>query len=67
VNVTEEYKAARDKVLTDMLQFLPVATNRDVDELYREFYELKKTVKELAKKFEKVESLSAREAAHESA
>ena len=67
VNVTEEYKAAREKVLTDMLQFLPVATNRDVDELYKEFYELKKTVKELAKKFEKLESLSAREASYESA
>jgi hypothetical protein len=67
VNVTEEYKAAREKVLTDMLQFLPVATNRDVDELYKEFYGLKKTVKELAKKFEKLESLTAREASHESA
>ena len=67
VNVTEEYKAAREKVLADMLQFLPVAMNRDVDELYKEFYELKKTVKELAKKFEKLESLTAREASHESA
>lgn len=67
VNVMEEYKAAREKVLADMLQFLPVAMNRDVDELYKEFYELKKTVKELANKFEKLESLSAREVSHESA
>jgi class III poly(R)-hydroxyalkanoic acid synthase PhaE subunit len=67
VNVTEEYKAAREKVLADMLQFLPVVTNRDMDELYKEFYELKKKVKELAKKFEKLESLSAREVSHESA
>ncbi len=67
VNVMEEYKAAREKVLADILQFFPVPTNRDMDELCKEFYELKKTVKELAKKFEKLESLSAREASYESA
>jgi len=67
VNVMGEYKAAREKVLADILQFFPVPTNRDMDELCKDFYELKKTVKGLAKKFEKLESLSTREASHESA
>jgi class III poly(R)-hydroxyalkanoic acid synthase PhaE subunit len=67
LNAIEEYKAAREKVLVDILQFLPIPTNRDMDELYKEFHELKKTVKELAKKFKKLESLSAREVSHESA
>ena len=61
VNVMEEFKAAREKVLADILQFFPVPTNRDMDELCKEFFELKKTVKELAKKVKNLESLSARE------
>ncbi len=61
VNVMEEFKAAREKVLADILQSLSVPTNRDMDELCKDFFELKKTVKEMAKKVKKLESLSARE------
>lgn len=56
VTAVEEFKAARDSVLVDILQFLPVPTNRDMDALYKEFHVLKKTVKEMAKKVKKLES-----------
>lgn len=46
----EEYKIARDKVLVDLLQSLPIPTNKDMDELYKEIHVLKKTVKAMAKK-----------------
>lgn len=44
------FTAAREKVMEDVLQSLPVPTNRDIDELYREIYQLKKTVKRLEKR-----------------
>jgi hypothetical protein len=43
-------------VLVDVLQSLPIPTNREMDELYKEFHALKKTVKEMAKKIKKLES-----------
>lgn len=55
-SAAEESKLARDKVLTDVLGFFPIPTNKDMDELYKEFYALKKTVKEMAKKIKKLES-----------
>lgn len=56
LNAVDEYKAARDNVLVDVLQFLPIPTNKEMDELYKEFHVLKKTVKEMAKKVKKLES-----------
>ncbi len=47
-----EYRKAREEVMYDMLQNLPVPTNKEMDELYEEFYLLKKQVKQLAKKLE---------------
>lgn len=47
-----DYQMARQKMLTDFLQLLPVPTNRDMDELYKEIYLLKKKVKELGSKME---------------
>ena len=52
----DENKAARDNVLMDILQVLPVPTNRDMIEVYKELYTLKKTVKELTKKAKQSES-----------
>lgn len=57
MNAVQDYKAAREKVLIDLLQVLPIPTNRDMDDLYKEFYVLKKKVKEMAKKIENTESL----------
>jgi len=43
-------------VLVDLLQFLPLPNNKEMDELYKEIHVLKKTVKEMAKKLKKLES-----------
>jgi polyhydroxyalkanoate synthase subunit PhaE len=56
LNAVQDYKTAREKVLIDLLQVLPIPTNRDMDDLYKEFYVLKKKVKEMAKKIEKLEA-----------
>jgi uncharacterized coiled-coil DUF342 family protein len=56
LRAVDEYKAARDNVLVDLLQVLPIPTNKEMDELYKEFHVLKKTVKEMAKKIKKLES-----------
>ena len=56
LRAVEEYKIARDNVLVDLLQFLPIPNNKEMDELYKEIHVLKKTVKEMAKKLKKLES-----------
>jgi len=45
-----EFVVARREILQDALQALPVPTQKDMDELYKEIYLLKKRVKELEKK-----------------
>lgn len=45
-----EYRTAREDFMCDMLKQLPVPTNRDMDDLYKEFYLLKKKVKDLSRK-----------------
>ena len=57
LNALENYKIAREKVIEDMLGMFPVPTQKDMDELYKELYHLKKKVKALEK--EKVESLNS--------
>ncbi len=52
VNTAQEYKMAQHKMLVDMLQALPIPTNKDMDDLYKEIYLLKKKVKELSGKLE---------------
>lgn len=46
----EDFVLAKNDALRDILQFLPVPTTSEMDELYKEFYHLKKRVKELEKK-----------------
>lgn len=53
LDAMEEFLGARKNVIQDMLQTLPVATSRDMDELSKKVYLLNKKVKELAKKVEK--------------
>jgi class III poly(R)-hydroxyalkanoic acid synthase PhaE subunit len=45
----EDYLSARNQIVTDALQSLPIPTNKDLDELYDELYHLKKRVKDLEK------------------
>ena len=47
-----KYRKAKDAVFTDAIKQLPIPTNKDMDELYKEIYLLKKKVRELNKKLE---------------
>lgn len=49
LNTLEDFLIAKNEALRDFLQMLPVVTNKDMDDLYREFHLLKKRVKELEK------------------
>ncbi len=50
VDESASFRLSRNEVLMDFMQFLPVPTNKDMDDVYKELYELKKMVKELIKK-----------------
>jgi hypothetical protein len=45
----EEFISARNRIFADVMQSLPIPTNKDLDDLYDEIYRLKKRVKELEK------------------
>ena len=46
----EDFTLAKQELLAGSLEALPIPTHRDMDELYREVYLLKKQVKELSRK-----------------
>lgn len=48
----ENFVAAKNEILQDFLQALPVPTDRDMDELYQEIYLLKKRMREHEKSHE---------------
>ena len=48
----ENFIAAKNEILQDFLQTLPVPTDKDMDELYREIYLLKKRLREHEKNHE---------------
>ncbi|MCK9230383.1 MAG: hypothetical protein M0Q23_07805 [Syntrophales bacterium] len=48
-----EYIISRNEVLQDMLQSMPIPTYREMDELYKELYLMKKKVRELESRLEK--------------
>lgn len=52
LDALEEFTGARQKFLQGFLQTLSVPSYTDLDDLSKELYELKKRVKELAKKIE---------------
>ena len=49
INASTDFTRARKEVLTDLLQFLPLPTQQDMDDLYQEIYVLKKRLKALEK------------------
>jgi len=49
LNALEDYKMTQEKVIEDILGMFPVPTQKDMDELYKEIYLLKKKVKALEK------------------
>jgi polyhydroxyalkanoate synthesis regulator phasin len=54
INKLEDFVMAKDETMRDFLQFLPIPTNKEMDELYKEFHLLKKRVNELEKKVKSV-------------
>ena len=50
LNCLHDYRAARAEFFMDLLQNLPIPTNKDMDELYKDLHILKKRVKELERK-----------------
>ncbi len=50
LNRLHDYRAARAEFFMDLLQNLPIPTNKEMDELYKDLYILKKRVKELERK-----------------
>ena len=55
VNTYMEFYALYEEVMQDGLQFLPVTTKKDMNEVYRENYLLKKQVKALSQRMEDLE------------
>jgi len=47
LDAMNQFLSARREVLEDMLQSVPVATHKDMDELYKEIYHLKRRIREL--------------------
>jgi len=56
LNAMEEFTLARQKFLQDLMQMFPAPTYKDIDDLSKEIYELKKRVKEMAEKVDKLYS-----------
>jgi hypothetical protein len=50
-----DFTAAKEDLLADALKALPIPTTRDMDELYLEIHLLKKKVRELSRRMEKLE------------
>lgn len=53
-----DYWRARDEALREALSALPIAGRQEMDEVYQELYLLKKQVRELGKRLEKLERKS---------
>ena len=49
LNAMEEYTAARQQLIQDIMQMFQMPTNKEMDELYKEIYALKKRIKKLEK------------------
>ena len=47
-----KYKTAREDFLCDMLQNFPIPTYHDMDALYKDFYVLKKKIREISRKLD---------------
>ncbi len=57
----QDFRIAQTRMIEDSLQSLPIPTNRDMDELCKEIYLLKKKVKDLSRKLENRESEESQE------
>ena len=60
LNETAAFRLTGNDVLAEFLEFLPVPTNKEIDEIYKELYMLKKQTKDATKKIAKMESALAK-------
>lgn len=49
VDEAATFRVSRNDIMADFMQFLPVPTHKEMDEVYKELYTLKKMVKKLLK------------------
>ena len=49
LSALEEYLESRDSIIQDLLKVMAVPTQRDMDDLYQEIYQLKKKIRKLEK------------------
>lgn len=61
LNETAAFRITGHEVITEFIEFLPIPTNKEMDEVYKELYTLKKQTKEAIKKIRKLESLQLKE------
>lgn len=54
LDALEDFTLAKQELLADSLEGLPIPSQRDMDELYREVYLLKRQVKDLSKQLAKL-------------
>jgi hypothetical protein len=59
VEEAANFRVSRNEIMIDFMQFLPIPTNKDMDEVYKELYTLKKMVKQLLKN-NKTQELTSR-------
>lgn len=50
LDTMSDFTAAKNEVIEDILNILPISTQKDMDDLYKEIYLLKKRIKTLEKK-----------------
>jgi hypothetical protein len=50
IETLSEFMAVRQEVIEDLLQTVPVPTQREVDELYKEIYALKKRIAKMERR-----------------
>lgn len=61
LDATVQFRSAKEEVLYDFLQNLPIPTNRDMDELYKEIYTLKKKLRKVSAAFENLQKTHTKE------
>jgi len=52
LDAMSEFSAAKNNLMQDLLSALPISTEKDMDDLYKEIYLLKKRIKALEKKLD---------------
>lgn len=61
INETAALRLTGNEVLTEFLEFLPIPTNKDMDEVYKELYLLKRQAGETARRMNTIESAIAKD------